>query len=742
MQRFLLFILTILTAHAYAESDPLPAEDVFKPEIHQIADGNGYQTEVTIKFPEGYYLYADKTTLSGAQGEESRTPAEEKDDPYLGPTRVWHHAPTITLKHQDAADSFTLKAQGCQENVVCYPPTTWTLHVEKATPAMTEASQVTANNEATPTKEEAAPELFQNSNEDILEPEEAFVVNATPKDGKLLVSYRMPDGYYLYKRSLKAELDGAPFALSLPEGELHQDEFLGEQQIYRHELRFEQEQPAQGGALTLHLQGCAEGRICYPPMTRTFTVPATDSGKMPAASAVNDNNSHTNEMKHEQAQATPVAASPVENKPLNTNEHNNSAQPSSDKAESSIVQRLNDNFLIALPFVLLLGIGVSFTACIYPLVPIVTSLVVGKNTSSGRAYRLISVYVLAMGLAMGLLGAVFGIFQINLQVILQKTWIVILVALLFAGLSLSLFDVYTLQTPRWLQKPVDKLNRKQQSGSYLGAAAMGALSILVVSPCATPILTALLLFTTQTTPLKGATALFFFGLGTGLPLLLFAGAFRKFMPKAGTWMDNVKKGFAFALLAIATYLITRIMPLAWAFAVWSVYALLFACYVYGDRKIRRFFAGIAFIIALALGVQSANQLFASPAETHMAASHNGISFRELHNVDEIEAALMASDKPVFLDFYADWCVACKKWEKHVWHNPRFVNDLADYTLLKIDVTDFNDAHKAIFNSLNLVGPPAVLRYAPHSSLKQAQEKIIGELDSDAFAAKLAEWQKK
>ena len=156
-----------------------------------------------------------------------------------------------------------------------------------------------------------------------------------------------------------------------------------------------------------------------------------------------------------------------------------------------------------------------------------------------------------MGAAMGLLGAVFGIFQINLQVILQKPWITVLVALLFAGLSLSLFDVYTLQTPRWLQKPVDKLNRKQQSGSYTGAAAMGALSILVVSPCATPILTALLLFTTQTTPLKGATALFFFGLGTGLPLLLFAGAFRKFLPKAGAWMDNVKKGFAFALLAIA-----------------------------------------------------------------------------------------------------------------------------------------------------------------------------------------------
>ena len=698
----------------FAHADPLPAEAVFKPEIHQSTSADGYRTEVTIHFPNGYYLYADKTSLGGANGEESRTPPELKDDPYLGPTQVWHQPPTITLTHRDRADTFTLKTQGCEENVICYPPTSWTLQVPAAEVAANEAAmaQQAANEAPAASPSETAankPSLFQTKKNEILPEYQAFLVDAQKgENGELALHYQMPEGYYLYRHSLKAELDGKPLALPLPPGEVHQDDFLGEQEIYRNTLRFNLPD-AQGKALTLHLQGCAEGLICYPPIQRQFHFDAEHS-----ASGL----STTPAVAAETPAAPPVVAG------------------SSDEP-SGIVRKLNDNFLIALPLVLLLGIGVSFTACVYPLVPIVTSLVVGKNTSTARAYRLISVYVLAMGAAMGLLGAIFGIFQINLQVILQKPWITVLVALLFAGLSLSLFDVYTLQTPRWLQKPVDKLNRKQQSGSYSGAAAMGALSILVVSPCATPILTALLLFTTQTTPLKGATALFFFGLGTGLPLLLFAGAFRKFLPKAGAWMDNVKKGFAFALLAIAVWLVTRIMPLGWALAAWTLYALLFATYIYGESKVRRFLAALGLVVAIALGVQSAAQFFAPPTA---AVAQQGATFRELHSKAEIEAALAASERPVLLDFYADWCVACKKWEANIWHNPRFAAELADYTLLKIDVTDFNDAHKAIFNALDLVGPPAVLHYPPHGQLTAPQEKIIGELEAEAFAAKLAEWR--
>ena len=683
MTRLLWFFTALFPLFAHA-AEPLPAEEVFKPVIRQLDDGDGYLTKITIDFPQGYYLYADKTTLQGADGMEERSPAEAKDDPYLGQVMVWHTPPTITLRHRDAAHTFTLTTQGCQENVLCYPPTTWTLHAE---PAAT-----------------ARPQLFKAANRDVLPEEEAFTVSATETDGELALHYRMPDGYYLYRHSLRAAVDGKPLDLPLPAGEVHQDEFLGEQQIYRGALNLNLPRPAAGGTLTLHLQGCAEGRICYPPMTRDFPLTAAPS----AAAAV-------------KTPAQAVAAAPPD---------------ATTSTIDRLIRRLNDNFLIALPLVLLLGIGVSFTACVYPLVPIVTSLVVGPNTGSGRAYRLITVYVLAMGAAMGLLGAVFGIFQINLQVILQKPWITALVALLFAGLSLSLFDVYTLQTPRWLQKPVDKLNRRQQGGSYGGAAVMGALSVLVVSPCATPVLTALLLFTTQTGPLKGATALFVFGLGTGLPLLLFAGAFRRFMPKAGAWMDNVKKAFAFALLAIGVWLVARILPPAWALTAWALYAMFAAAYLYGDSKTRRFLAGSAFIAALALGMQSANLHLGAPAATAPQA-HN--AFRTVDSVAALEAAIATSDRPVLLDFYADWCVACKKWEAQIWNNPDFAAPLAPYTLLKIDVTDFTAEHKAMFNALNLVGPPAVLYYPPHGKLHAPAETLIGEMTPDAFAAKLRSW---
>ena len=680
MTRVLWFFTALVPLFAHA-AEPLPAEEVFKPVIRQLDDGDGYLTKITIDFPQGYYLYADKTTLQGADGMEERSPAEAKDDPYLGQVMVWHTPPTITLRHRDAAHTFTLTTQGCQENVLCYPPTTWTLHAE---PAAT-----------------ARPQLFKAANRDVLPEEEAFTVSATETDGELALHYRMPDGYYLYRHSLRAAVDGKPLDLPLPAGEVHQDEFLGEQQIYRGALNLNLPRPAAGGTLTLHLQGCAEGRICYPPMTRDFPLTAAPQAVKTPAQAV--------------AAAPPDATTSTIDR---------------------LIRRLNDNFLIALPLVLLLGIGVSFTACVYPLVPIVTSLVVGPNTGSGRAYRLITVYVLAMGAAMGLLGAVFGIFQINLQVILQKPWITALVALLFAGLSLSLFDVYTLQTPRWLQKPVDKLNRRQQGGSYGGAAVMGALSVLVVSPCATPVLTALLLFTTQTGPLKGATALFVFGLGTGLPLLLFAGAFRRFMPKAGAWMDNVKKAFAFALLAIGVWLVARILPPAWALTAWALYAMFAAAYLYGDSKTRRFLAGSAFIAALALGMQSANLHLGAPAATAPQA-HN--AFRTVDSVAALEAAIATSDRPVLLDFYADWCVACKKWEAQIWNNPDFAAPLAPYTLLKIDVTDFTAEHKAMFNALNLVGPPAVLYYPPHGKLHAPAETLIGEMTPDAFAAKLRSW---
>lgn len=713
-----LFPLFFLMGCIFANAEPLPAKEVFKPHIQQQTVNGEYQTSVSIDFPRGYYLYADKTTLTGGEGRQQRSPALSKQDPYLGKTEIWETPPTITLTHHDPITQLTLKTQGCEADVICYPPTTWTLKVPESPktaknppPANTDGVNHTWLNTG-------GKNLFKK-NSPLLSEEQAFQITTAPEEnGKLRINYRISPGYYLYRNSLKAKLDGKPVpAFPLPQGEVHEDEFLGKQEIYRHDLQITlplpplPEQPEH--TLTLYLQGCAQNRICYPPLQRQFTLPGnlfqpTGKTAVSGESQSRQNLSGTVTVKKEHRLFS--------------------------------IARLKQHFFLTLPLLLLLGIGVSFTACIYPLIPIVTSLVVGKNTSTARAYGLITAYVLSMGAAMALLGAVFAVFEINLQVILQKPWITVLVALLFAGLSLSLFDFYTLTAPRFLQRPIDRLMRRQASGSYPGAIIMGGLSVLVVSPCATPVLTALLLFSTQTTPTKGAVALFMFGLGTGLPLFLFAGAFRQFMPKAGKWMDGVKKCFAFALLAIALWLLTRIMPTDYALICWALYALFIAVFLYRPDagKGRLYLAGVAFIIAVSLSVQGTGMQFSQASRTALPTADNPttITFRRLETLEQIESAIAASAQPVWLDFYADWCVACKKWEQNIWHNPRFARALSHDTLLKIDVTDFNKNHRQIFQRLGIVGPPAVFYYPAGGNINAPTEKIIGEITAEEFAVLL------
>lgn len=354
---------------------------------------------------------------------------------------------------------------------------------------------------------------------------------------------------------------------------------------------------------------------------------------------------------------------------------------------------------------------------------------VGKNTPTRRAHGLILTYILGMGGAMALLGAIFGLFQINLQALLQRPIIVLFVAGFFALLALSMFDLYTLQAPRWLQRRTDTLNRQQKAGSYTGAAIMGALSILVVSPCATPVLTALLLYTAQTTPLKGALALFTFGFGTGLPLLLFASAFRQILPKAGNWMTNIKRLFGFLMLGIALWLITRILN-GWLYwSAWAAYALGIAVYIdqhANGKPLARYLAGAALLAAIFCITQ-----INTPTQSLPTAPT--ASFREVKTLSELETAIATSNRPTIVDFTADWCAACKVWESEIWHNARFTEALAPYNLIKIDVTRYTNEDKALFTRLNLVGPPVVIFYAPHSAIDSPADKIIGETKADDFA---------
>ncbi|SUO93239.1 protein-disulfide reductase DsbD [Suttonella ornithocola] len=601
MNRILILLLTIFSFFSVAfGQEPLPFKQVFIPEIQQQHGEDGYTTTIQIPIPEGYYLYDNKTILD-TEGLENpsieKSPAKEKHDPFFGDVKVYtpDHPAKLIIHHQNPADQFILKTQGCQDGVICYPPDSFILSVAANGDVSTPASNtgVTKN--------------------------------------------------FLQKAAAQANIETSSNTTSI------------------------------------------------------VTTNDTSSAQVSHATA--------------------------------THEQNES---------KSIENRLIDHFWLTLPLIVLLGIGVSFTACVYPLIPIVTSLVVGKNTSTRRSYALISVYVLAMGGAMALLGAVFGWFEINLQALMQRPWIVVLVAIFFLILSLSMFDVYTLQTPQWLQRRTDRLSRQQKSGSYTGAAIMGALSILVVSPCATPVLTALLLYTAQTTPAKGALALFAFGIGTGLPLLLFAGIMRRFMPKAGGWMTAIKRFFGFLMIAVSIWLVARLLPANIAWGVWAAYALAVAVAldlltpVTGKaRFFIRYLAAAAFLGAIVSAVQIVRPSVAAHTETTA-------QFETVHTVQALEQAIEQANRPVIVDFYADWCVACRVWEKEIWHNPRFNEPLSPYRLIKIDMTDYTDDDKALMRTLNLVGPPAVLFYPAHGDIHHPQTTLIGEMSADQFAQVLQE----
>lgn len=709
--KYLLNGLLLLFATLGLADEPRPAKDVFIPAIRQEAIADKLHTTVRIAIPDGYYLYVDKSDLTGEgiAGQLQKAPGTLKSDPFFGEQAVWHEEGVLTLIHDTPADTFTLKAQGCEENAICYPPTTWTLQV--AEPAFLQ-EQPKAGASFLPA---AQPSKLFGGQDQVLPEDQAFPVHAVSENGQALVHFSIPDGYYLYRDKFTASVDGRPLQPLFPQGELHSDEFFGEQMIYRGNIDIPLPLSAadNGKNVDIRFQGCADAGVCYPPMSRSLTF-----GDLSANAAA---------IAHEQP-ANDNAAAP------NSNVH-------------PIQRALTENFWLNLPLVLLLGISVSFTACVYPLIPIVTSLVVGKNSTQRQSFALIGVYVLGMASAMALVGALFGLFEVNIQLILQKPVFVIIAALIFVALSLSMFDVYTLQTPRWLQTRVDKITRKQQSGSYLGAAVMGALSVLVVSSCATPVLAALLLFTAQTTTFKSAVALFVFGLGTGLPLFLFASVFRKYMPKAGAWMDAVKRAFGFGMLAIALWLITRILPLTAGLALWSMYAAFAALILFPGAQatgaktlaVRRFAAVLAAILAIALANQSLQHWLAPPNHGGNIAQAQSVSFTEIRNDADLEQALAASKQPVILDFYADWCISCKVWERDIWHNPALADELRSFTLLKVDVTDFNAEHQTMFRRLNVVAPPTVLIYAANGKAENPQSIIVGEIKPDAFAAELKKW---
>ncbi len=578
---------------------------------------------------------------------------------------------------------------------------------------------------------------FGGSEDTFLQPEQAFALSTEVKDPYTLgVYFEIADGYYLYRDKFSFSLkdaDGVELgAIDIPRGKEKHDEAFGLMEVFYHEVDISlalqrNNREATSLILVTKYQGCADAGFCYPPM------------------------------KQETPLSLPAAKTPP---PETTTTAGGAAKPFVSEQDRLARSLSDQSIVLSLITFFVLGLLLTFTPCVFPMIPILSSIIAGQgqNITTRKAFSLSLVYVLAMALTYTLAGIFAALAGENLQAAFQNPWILGTFALVFVALSLSMFGFYELQLPQSLQSKLTALSNKQQGGTYAGVAIMGFLSALIVGPCVAAPLAGALIYISQTgDAVIGGAALFALSLGMGTPLLLIGTSAGKWLPKAGPWMDAIKAVFGVLLLAVAIWMLERIIPGALALLLWAALFIVSAVYLgaleqlqpeaSGWRKLWKGLGVIMLIYGSLLLVGSASggrDLFQplaglSPGQS-VAATTQGqqprggeLTFQRIKGLDELNQALaraQQNNQRVMLDFYADWCISCKEMEALTFSNPRVQEALKDFVLLKADVTDNDEVDKALLNHFGLIGPPSILFFANGEELRPY--RLVGFLNATEF----------
>ncbi|MFO1455078.1 MAG: protein-disulfide reductase DsbD [Steroidobacteraceae bacterium] len=772
-------VLAALAPSARAE-DFIPPEQAFRYSV-EMRDG-----VVTVRWTvaKGYYLYRKRL------GFESRAPwatlgeprfpkGEPHTDEYFGTQEVYRGQFEVAVPVQVAGGAtpaamlpLTLKLQGCADAGLCYPPTKWNTEVRYAQGtagaggsaagidgvaaandriAGAAAAELLAAAEqrrdsgagiasvlgkgdaaaTTPTSDPlpaASPAGVKASGDDeFLPPDVAFRVTALA-DGpdRVRIEWQIAPGYYLYRSRLKFATDAAVAQLGtpqLPAGQKKTDEYFGEQEVY-HDTLVATLPVSRNGASALQLplsvgfQGCADAGLCYPPETRKLVV------ELPAGIGT-----------------AAVAGAP------------GGAAATGDAAGGFVSEQdrlanliRSGNLALVLATFFGLGLLLAFTPCVLPMVPILSGIIAGHgdNVTTGRAFTLSLTYVLGMAFTNTLAGIAAAAAGQQIQAAFQQPWIIVLFGLLFVVLAISMFGAFTIQMPSVIQTRLTDVSNRQRAGSYGGVAVMGALSALIVTACVAPPLFATLAVIGQSGNMfRGGSALFAMSLGMGAPLLVIGTSAGKLLPRAGAWMDTVKKFFGVLMLGVAAWMFARIVPERWALLLWAVPAAIGAWLLWTEVR-GRGAGALAFraagvllgiwglLLVAGAGLGGSDPLRPLPV---MAGEQRGLEFRRVKSVEQLDAevaAARAAGKAVMLDFYADWCVSCKEMEKYTFTEPAVIDALGDAVLLQADVTANDEADQALLKRFGIFGPPTIAFYGPDGA-ERSSYRVVGFMKAEEFA---------
>jgi thiol:disulfide interchange protein DsbD len=720
---FILIVALAASAVAVASDRPAPPQDIF----HYVVSDAGDALEIDWAVEDGAYMYRDEFSFavddaSLQLGEAELPDGELHSDEFFGEQVVYRDSFFVRIPYTVSGDKpssidLTIDSRGCLDSGYCYMPQSWIETVG--------LKQIASESETL-----SFSALGGNSLDSALPADEVFKPDAFAEDGNTIeFGIRLLPGYYLYKSKISVvTLSETAKAgrLDLPKGKLKTDEWLGEQEVYFDEVfgtvAIARATPeAMDLDIELSYQGCKVDGICYLPVSRVLTV------SLPEATATTD-----------------LSNVPDPNVPVSE--------------QARLAQIITGSSIwVAAGLFFLAGLGLAFTPCVLPMVPILSGIIAGEgdDVSSMRGFTLALSYVMGMAIIYTGAGIAAAALGLQLQATFNQPWILILFAGLFIILALGMFGAYDLQMPSGIQSRLSGISGNQKSGTMIGAFVMGALSALIVTACVAPALIAALTVIAQTGDmLRGGSALFAMSLGMGAPLLLVGAAQGKLLPKAGAWMVAVKIAFGFMMLGIAIWMLSRILPGTVTMLLWAVLVFMAGVFMGGlttltaeselPQKLGKGFGFLAVIygIVLLLGALTGGSNPLQPlasvnigGSSTVAQAEHALPFQRIKSVDDLDREIVAasdSGKTVLLDFYADWCVSCMEMEAYTFTDSDVQAALSNTVWLQADVTANDEVDQVLLKRFGVFGPPTIIFFGADGEQRHGYE-VVGYMKAGDFA---------